>query len=92
MRTEAVHIIVRGKVQGVYYRAHTQSLAMELGLAGWVRNCPDGKVEICAEGARSQLDKLIIWCRKGPPAAKVEDVAVEWVAPENMQLFEIRHS
>lgn len=90
MSTEAVHLIVRGKVQGVYYRAYTQELAVELGLSGWVQNCPDGTVEICAEGAKSQLDKLITWCRKGPPAAKVEDVAVKWVTPENTKLFEIR--
>ena len=52
MGAEAVHIVVRGRVQGVWYRGSAEARASELGLAGWVRNCPDGTVEIHAEGDR----------------------------------------
>jgi acylphosphatase len=74
---ERIHAIVQGRVQGVYYRAATRVHARQLGLKGWVRNCPDGNVEFVAEGEETQLAALIAWSHKGPPAARVSEVAIE---------------
>jgi len=60
-----------GRVQGVYFRASACQEGQSLGLAGWVRNCPDGSVEIVAEGTRANLEQLIAWCHRGPPGARV---------------------
>ena len=75
------HIFVSGRVQGVFYRATTRERAASLDLVGWVRNCADGRVEIVAEGARADLEKLRAWCEEGPPRAQVSDVAVSWSDP-----------
>ena len=72
------HIVVHGKVQGVWYRASTQEKAHSLGLKGWVRNLPTGEVEILAQGEEKAIEELISWCHQGPPAAKVTKVEVEW--------------
>lgn len=75
-----VHIFVSGKVQGVWFRASTQKMAVELGLTGWVRNLYDGRVEALAEGPEEALQALIDWCHRGPDLARVVDVETEWVA------------
>ncbi len=75
------HIFVSGRVQGVFYRATTQEVARRLRLRGWVRNLPDGRVEIVAEGPEDALKALIDWCWEGPPLARVEDVKVIWEEP-----------
>ena len=69
---QRLHVRVRGRVQGVYFRASTQETATQLGLLGWVRNCPDGSVELVAEGPSDRLDQLLEWCRHGPPTARVD--------------------
>jgi acylphosphatase len=69
-------IIVSGKVQGVYYRQSAKQKAVELGLTGFVKNMPDGSVMLIATGSKEQLEILVDWCRKGPPAARVADVKV----------------
>lgn len=74
------HVLVEGQVQGVSFRYATVTEARRLGVAGWVRNTPDGRVEIEAEGERSQVERLVAWCRHGPPAARVDDVQVRWSA------------
>jgi acylphosphatase len=74
-----VRVVVRGRVQGVFFRAATAQEARGLGLSGWVRNRTDGSVEIRAEGAHRNLEMLLAWAHQGPPAARVEDVEVEWV-------------
>jgi len=74
-------IVVRGRVQGVFYRGSMREQARRLGIRGWVQNRPDGVVEAEAQGERGALDALIAWCRQGPPGARVDDVAVEWIAP-----------
>lgn len=74
MSVKRLHIWVSGRVQGVFYRARTVEVARSLGLTGWVRNLPDGRVEIVAEGEASALERLLEWCREGPPAARVENV------------------
>ncbi len=71
-----IHCRVSGKVQGVWYRASTQREAHALGLAGWVRNLEDGRVELVAEGPRDAVEQLEAWLRHGPPHAHVERVAV----------------
>ncbi|HSD90984.1 MAG TPA: acylphosphatase [Kofleriaceae bacterium] len=76
-----IRAIVSGRVQGVSYRAATASKARQLGLVGWVRNLPDGNVELEAEGPADQVNALVAWCRQGPPAARVTDVAVEQRSP-----------
>jgi acylphosphatase len=66
------HVKVFGRVQGVAFRWHTSRQAVELGVTGWVRNLSDGSVEGVFEGEESAVNALAEWCRKGPPAAKVE--------------------
>ena len=72
------HIWISGLVQGVWYRASAKDVARRLGLRGWVRNLPDGRVEIVAEGDEEALKALIDWCWEGPPLARVENVEVVW--------------
>jgi acylphosphatase len=71
-------LVIRGRVQGVWFRASTYNRACELGVTGWVRNCPDGSVEVMAGGAKERVQQLIIWCHQGPEGALVTDVEVEW--------------
>jgi acylphosphatase len=73
-----VRLVARGRVQGVFYRASTREQARALGLTGWVRNLPDGSVEVLAEGPRERLERLVAWCRQGPPAARVSAVEPQW--------------
>lgn len=71
------HLLVEGRVQGVSFRAYTESMGSDLGLQGYVRNLPDGRVEIVAEGPEDALEKLEQWCWQGSPAASVRDVHSE---------------
>ena len=73
-----VALRIRGRVQGVYYRASTREQGRALGLMGWVRNEADGSVSAVAEGPRGDLERLVAWCHEGPPAARVREVDVEW--------------
>lgn len=85
MERSAVHLVVVGRVQGVAFRARAVAEATRLGLAGWVRNRTDGTVEARAEGAREAVDAFVAWCRRGPPAAQVEDVQVSAVPPTGLE-------
>lgn len=78
MGLKQVHLFVRGRVQGVFFRASTQREAKRLGISGWVKNRPDGGVEILAEGEEEGLKELIAWANRGPSAARVERVDVRW--------------
>jgi acylphosphatase len=89
MNEEALHIIVHGRVQGVFFRASTQERGRDLGLCGWVRNRVDGTVEIHAEGEKQSLDRFAQWCRQGPPSARVEQLETKTVPPEGMSSFKI---
>lgn len=71
-------LTVRGRVQGVFFRASAVDEARSLGLVGWVRNCPDGSVEIVAEGPRPRLAMLLAWAHQGPRGARVEQVEEHW--------------
>ncbi len=70
--SQRVELRVEGVVQGVYYRESTRREATRLGLVGWVRNTRDGAVELVAEGPPAALESLVQWCRRGPPAARVD--------------------
>lgn len=83
------HLLISGRVQGVYFRAETARRARTEGLAGWVRNVGD-RVEAELEGPPGAVGRLIAWCHEGPPRAAVEDVDVSWVAPEGTEGFSIR--
>lgn len=71
-----VHIFVNGKVQGVYYRQNTAQKAQELRINGWVRNLSDGRVEAVMEGDEINIDKMLAWCKQGPPDAIVSGLEV----------------
>lgn len=74
MSKKGVHLFIEGWVQGVFFRYYTREKAKELGVTGWVRNLPDGKVEVVAEGEEEAVDSLVKWCYQGPPSARVYDV------------------
>ena len=69
-----VHVYISGRVQGVFFRAETQRAAQGFNITGWVCNMADGRVEVLIEGKDADVDKMIAWCHKGPPAARVEEV------------------
>lgn len=80
MERKAV-IIVKGRVQGVFFRASAAEKVKALGVRGRVENLADGSVKILAEGTGENLEELIEWCGEGPPRAAVESVGVEWTEP-----------
>ena len=75
MKTRA-HVLIEGRVQGVFFRAETGHAAREYNLFGWVRNLPDGRVEAVFEGEEEDVEKMVRWCYKGPPHAIVRNVQV----------------
>ena len=77
MEKKRVRVLISGIVQGVAYRAHTKEMAKRLGVNGWVRNLPDGRVEALFEGDKDKVDQMVEWCEKGPPLARVDKVEVE---------------
>lgn len=84
------HVFVSGIVQGVGYRFTTVDQANQLGLSGWVRNLPDDRVEAVFEGTKAAVEEMIRWCHKGPSAAVVKNVAVEYEEPEGIRGFQIK--
>jgi acylphosphatase len=72
------HVFISGKVHGVFFRANTRDIALNLGLKGFVRNLPDGRVEAVFEGDKEKIKKIIEFCKKGPPGAIVENLDVKW--------------
>jgi acylphosphatase len=89
---EAVHVFVSGMVQGVFYRSWAEQTAKRLGLRGWVRNLPDGRVEAVFEGEKGRVVKMLELCRKGPPHAKVGGVEARKEQASGFAGFEVRHS
>jgi acylphosphatase len=73
---------IRGRVQGVYFRAGLKRQADAFGVRGWARNLPDGSVEALLDGRREAVEAAIAWARTGPPGAYVESVEVKWPVPE----------
>ncbi len=86
-----VRLIIEGRVQGVWFRDSTRRVANSLGVRGWVRNLPDGNVEVVAEGPEEQVRQLVEWSHKGPPHARVTNV-IEFPEPYTGEFenFEIR--
>lgn len=86
----ARHAWIRGTVQGVAFRWYTMERAHELGLVGWVRNLPDGRVEVWIEGAALAVEEMLAWLRRGPPAANVQGIDVLDVDVSDAERFEVR--
>ena len=85
-----LHLWISGKVQGVFFRAHTEKMAHSLNLKGWVKNLPDSRVETVAEGEEADLKKFLDWCHHGPPAARVTKVDIQWAeATGEFKAFEV---
>lgn len=73
-----VHLVISGKVQGVYFRKHTQDVSLQNYVYGWVKNLSDGDVECVLEGLKSNVDKVIRWCHQGPPNSRVDNVEIKY--------------
>jgi acylphosphatase len=69
---------IEGRVQGVFFRYHTQDMAFKLGVKGWVKNRRDGRVEAVFEGDKEKVDQMIQWCHRGPSEARVTKVYLHW--------------
>lgn len=91
VETRRVRVTIAGQVQGVGYRYHTQQMARSLGVSGWVRNLPDGRVEAVFESSAELIERSVQWCHRGSPASEVKEVTVESEAPESLRGFEIRY-
>lgn len=87
----SAQVIVRGRVQGVFFRAETADQARQWGVTGWVRNRSDGAVEAFIEGDKQAVEQMIAWCRHGPAAARVDDVKVTWEEPQDLSDFQMRY-
>ena len=86
-----IQLIIRGRVQGVFYRVSARQEALRLGLTGWVRNCPDGSVELLAQGPRFLCEGLLRYCHEGPPGARVDEIDVSWGEPSSVYVgFNVR--
>ena len=86
---KTIRLTIKGKVQGVFYRATAKDVADQLGIKGWVKNRPDKNVEIKATASEEILQKFINWCKQGPPKATVDDVIVEELGLEEFNGFSI---
>jgi acylphosphatase len=84
-----IHLLIKGKVQGVSYRVSARETAERLSLTGWVKNTAEGQVEAMATGNEEALQQFISWCKKGPPGAKVTEVLVNPVGETPFTRFSI---
>ena len=82
--------LISGRVQGVFFRHYTREKALSLGLTGWVRNLPDGRVEVIVQGNRAQVEAMLEWFWQGSPSSQVQNVATEILEPQPFQSFEIQ--
>jgi acylphosphatase len=83
--------VVSGRVQGVFFRDTCERVASGLGVRGWVRNRPDGTVEVVAEGERAAVDGLLAWCSEGPPRARVDGIEITDEPPAGEHGFRVRY-
>lgn len=84
-----IHLLIKGKVQGVFFRATARDVADEIGVKGWVRNTEEGDVEAMASGSEEQLQKFIQWCKTGPSQAMVTNVIVTNEKEEHFKNFQV---
>jgi acylphosphatase len=84
------HVWVSGHVQGVFFRAYAEDEAASRGVAGWIQNTADGRVEAVFEGPRPSVQAMIQWCHRGSPASRVTGVEVTWEAPRSERGFRTR--
>ena len=82
-------LLISGRVQGVFFRDTCRRVAQQHGVAGWVRNLPDGRVEAVFEGPAADVGRLVEWSREGPTTAVVEDVRVQAEPPEGLSGFQV---
>jgi acylphosphatase len=88
---ERAYVRVSGQVQGVFFRDSTREKAEELGLAGWVKNLPDGQVEAVFEGPSQEVREMVRWCEEGPQHASVENVDTDFESTGgDLEGFEVR--
>jgi len=85
-----VRVVVRGRVQGVWFRDSCRERARAEHVGGWVRNTLDGSVEVELEGPEAAVERMVAWCREGPPRARVDSVDVEKIATTGETTFRIR--
>ncbi|MFN7698428.1 MAG: acylphosphatase [Deltaproteobacteria bacterium] len=78
MALKRIHLVIRGRVQGVFYRASATREAKRLGLTGWVKNRPDNAVELVAEGEEDQVKDFLAWAQHGPSTARVDKIDTRW--------------
>lgn len=90
MKTDATHVTITGRVQGVWFRGWTVEQARSLGLSGWVRNRRDGSVEAVFSGDAATVREMIVRCNQGPPAARVDEVRSHACDDPNLSSFEAR--
>ena len=88
---KCIHLIVSGRVQGVFFRANVKNKAIELNLNGYAKNLENGNVEVVAEGDENKINELIEFIKQGPGIAKVENIKIKHKELENFVGFEIRH-
>ena len=86
---KSYHLSIKGRVQRVFYRESAKREATRLGVTGWVKNKPDGSVELLACGTEDTVQKLVEWCKTGPPLAKVTEVTVTEVEPQVFDAFTV---
>ncbi|HEV8080821.1 MAG TPA: acylphosphatase [Chitinophagaceae bacterium] len=84
-----IHLLITGKVQGIFYRATAKKIANQLNIKGWIKNTKDGNVEATATGNEEQLKEFINWCKQGPENAKVEEVIIEQKPITSFDTFDI---
>jgi len=78
-----VHVVISGRVQGVWFRASTRDKAQQLGLTGWIKNTSEGNVEAVFEGEEKLINEMLDWCRHGPPLSEVKNVEIKKRRPSN---------
>jgi len=89
---ERLHLVIKGDVQGVFFRAFVQGTAKKLELTGWVRNTDERTVEVIAEGTKGSLLEFVTTCKKGPPSSAVSNIEQEWdKATGEFSDFKIHH-
>ena len=92
MTEKRAHVFVSGNVQGVSFRYYTTQQASKKNIDGWVKNLPDGRVEAVFEGPEEKVQEMVNWCHQGSPAARVEDVEVDWsTATDEFSDFHVRY-